>query len=265
MLFLIIDLSVIFYVLDKAYNDHEKYYLDEVQGVNYTLFNKDYFYNSPYLKYEDEYYTSSFGIDVSTFQDDIDWEKVKDAGVDFVFIRIGRRGATTNLLYIDDKFINNYNGAKENDIDVGVYFFSQAITPQEAIEDADYCLSLLGGRKLDLPIVLDYEESGITDETPRTYGMTKQQATENAIAFCEEIKKHNYDVMIYSYKYWMDNFYDMEQLKDYDFWFAQYDVETPTIKHPILYWQYSCIGEIDGIDNDVDLNIRFIKKEDNNE
>ncbi|MBQ6492994.1 MAG: glycoside hydrolase family 25 protein [Erysipelotrichaceae bacterium] len=217
--------------------------------------------------YEDENFSSRFGIDVSTFQEDIDWKKVKDEGVEFAYIRIGRRGGTTGLLYPDDKFEKNYDGAVNNGIEVGIYFFSQAINEMEAIEEADFMLKLLGNRKLDLPIVYDLEEVLFDDEKARTEDLDKKTNTDNALAFLKRIKEKGYDGVVYTNLYWAENRYEMDRLSDYPIWFAQYDREKqhPELELPIFIWQYSNSGTISGIKEPTDLNIMFIRKENKDE
>ena len=213
--------------------------------------------------YEDEYFYSSFGIDVSEFQKEIDWKKVSNDSVEFVFIRIGRRGATTGLLYDDERFEYNYKGAKENGIRTGIYFFSQAITEEEAVEEAHWVMDRLKGKQLDFPIVYDCEEVFFDDdEVCRVTTLDKQQTTKNTLAFLNEIKKNGYEGIIYTYSSWANNYYDMEALKDYPIWFAQYDVEKPDFAYPYTIWQYSDKGTINGISKPVDLNIMFIRKSD---
>ena len=212
-------------------------------------------------RYEDEHYESCFGIDVSTFQGDIDWKKVKDDGVDFVFIRIGRRGATTGLIYEDDEFEKNYKGASENGIRIGVYFFSQAITEKEAKEEAEWVVKQLKGKQIDLPVVYDLEEVYLEDETPRTEGINPETATKNALSFLETIEKNHYAGMLYTSLYWSEYYYDMDSLGAYPVWYAQYDSDAPQLDLPISIWQYSNQGIIDGIDEKTDLNIMFLRKD----
>ena len=210
--------------------------------------------------YEDDNYVSMFGIDVSVHQDDIDWQKVKDSGVEFAFLRIGYRGATEGHLNADKKFVNNLAGAKENDLMVGVYFFSQALNIAEAVEEANYVLQQLNRQELDLPVVYDYEEPYISDATSRIHDLDKEERTNNAIAFMEEIKKNGYEVMLYANTEWLNSHYEMDRLIDYDVWFAQYDTEYPSYEGPFKIWQYSNTGNIEGIATSVDLNIMFMAK-----
>lgn len=212
--------------------------------------------------YEDDNYTSMFGIDVAEFQQEIDWRKVKDDSVEFAYIRLGRRGATKGDLYIDERFEANYKGARDNGIKVGVYFFSQALDEKEAIEEAHYVLSALENKKIDLPIAYDLEEVFLEDGlVSRIALLDKEQLTRNAIAFTNEIKKFGHEVIIYTYPYWLANFYDLDEIRDIPMWYAQYDVKKPEIDNPIMIWQYSNTGTINGISKDTDLNIMFIRKE----
>ena len=215
--------------------------------------------------YEDENFSSSFGMDVSEFQDEIDWKKVKEDGVEFAYLRIGRRGATTGLIYEDSKFAVNYEGAKENGLKLGVYFFSQAKDEKEALEEAAWVREHLKGKEVDLPVVYDCEEVILEDEPSRLVGVEKEQLTANTIAFLEDMKKSGYDVMVYTYLYWADTFYDMEQIARYPIWFAQYDTEAPKLEWPVSIWQYSNQGTINGIKEPTDLNIMFIRKNDRSE
>ena len=212
--------------------------------------------------YEDEYFTSSFGIDVAEFQQTIDWKKVRDDAVEFAYIRLGRRGATKGDLYMDDRFEENYKGARENGLKVGVYFFSQALDEKEAIEEAHFVLSALENKPIDLPIAYDLEEVFLEDDlVSRIFLLDKEQLTKNAIAFVNEIKKFGHEAVIYTYPYWLTNFYILDEIKDIPLWYAQYDISKPEIDLPLYIWQYSNKGTINGIDKETDLNIMFIRKE----
>jgi len=212
--------------------------------------------------YEDDYFTSMFGIDVAEFQKEIDWKKVKEDSVEFAYIRLGRRGATQGDLYMDDYFETNYKGAKDNGIKVGVYFFSQAIDEKEAIEEAHYVLSALENKPIDLPIAYDLEEVFLEDGlVSRIFLLDKEQLTKNAIAFVNEIRKFGHEAIIYSYPYWLSNFYILDELQDIPLWYAQYDINKPEIDRPLYMWQYSNKGTINGISKETDLNIMFIRKE----
>ena len=234
--------------------------IDEPADTNYEINYEDIKVVSGKYFYEDDNFTSSFGIDVSTFQDEIDWNKVKNDSVEFAYIRIGRRGATTGLLYEDDLFEANYEGAKKAGLKIGVYFFSQAINETEARQEADWVIDKLKGKEIDLPIAYDCEEVFLENELSRVIFLDKEGITKNALAFCRRLEEKNYHPIIYTYQFWADNYYDMEQLSSYPIWFAQYDVDEPKLDYPISIWQYSDKGTINGISTPVDLNIMFIKK-----
>ena len=217
-----------------------------------------------HYKYEDENYTSMFGIDVAAHQETIDWKKVKEAGVEFAYIRLGYRGAVEGILHTDLEFEKNYRGATENGIKVGVYWYAQPANIQEIVEEAKYVISVLNNRQLDLPIVFDFEETEFSDGSiSRMHGMSGSERTKMAVTFCNEILKNHYDVMIYTNLYWAETFYNWKELEDYPVWYAQY-ATYPNFNKPLVMWQYDDNGHIDGIDRSVDLDLLFICKSDQN-
>ena len=236
----------------------------KIELIPYTNYNWSLLNTDGYYSYEDDNYTSLVGIDVAAHQETIDWPKVKEAGIDFSYIRIGYRGAAEGILHEDLEFENNYEGAKENNIQVGIYWYSQPISIEEAIEEADFVLDILGDRDIDLPIVYDLEETFFYDGTQsRMRGLKPSEYTKMAVAFCNEILKNHHDVMIYTNLDWALNHYVWSELEDIPIWFAQYDT-IPRFKRPFVMWQYSDAGKVDGIDTNVDLDIMFIRKNDQN-
>ena len=194
------------------------------------------------------------GIDVSKFQGKINWKKVANDDIDFAYMRLGYRGYGSGKIVLDDTFEYNIEKAKAAGLDIGVYFFTEAVNEKEGIEEAEFVLENLEDYKVDLPIVIDVEESASSDS--RTKDLTKEERTKAVIAFCERIKEAGHEVMIYgntkSFMVMMDN----EQLEDYDKWFAYY-------KYPLRFpykmkmWQYTSSGEVDGIEGGTDINIMF--------
>ena len=213
--------------------------------------------SNTFYTYEDDDYTSMAGIDVSEHNGTIDWAKVKESGAKFAFIRIGWRGYTEGNIYLDNNFKENYENAKANNIKVGVYFFSQAITADEAKQEAEFANDNLKGLTLDLPVVYDFEN--ITEGEARSDNLTKQECTNNALTFLKNIS-NKYDVMLYANSNLIENYYDISKLADYNLWYAQYHSE-PTTKEEFVIWQYSEDGNIEGIEKPTDLNIMFIKKD----
>ncbi len=207
------------------------------------------------ISYNDGMKVSKKGIDVSKFQGKIDWSKVKADGVEYAFIRMGYRGyGSSGKIVTDEFFEKNIKGANANGVDVGVYFFSQAVTEAEAIEEADYVLDAIQGYDVSYPIVIDIEE--VLDSDARTANLTREERTKNCIAFCERVKAAGYTPMIYGNLKTYFIMLDMEQLKEYDKWFAYYDT---TLYFPYEFdvWQYTDSGSVDGIPADVDLNVGF--------
>ena len=209
------------------------------------------------MSYEDDTYKSRLGVDVSEHQGDINWQEVKNAGIDFAFIRIGYRGyGESGDIKEDIKFENNFDKAKEAGIDVGVYFFSQAINEDEAREEARFVLEHLRGRVLELPVV--YDPENIRDDVARTDNVTPEQFTKNTIAFNEEVKVAGYKPMVYSNMLWEAFKFDMTKLKEYPFWYADYE-SRPQTPYDFTFWQYSEKASIAGIEGNMDMNIEMVK------
>lgn len=198
---------------------------------------------------------SKQGVDVSSFQGEIDWQKVKADGIEFAIIRLGYRGYGTGRMMLDDYYEANIQGALDSGLEVGVYFFSQAISEEEAIEEAQVVLENIRKYNVTYPIIYDAEE--IPSDTARTDGLTVRQLTDNAIAFCKYIEAAGYSSMIYSNKRWLLTKLDLERLIDYDIWFAGY-INIPEYPYDFKIWQYTESGSVDGINGNVDLNISFM-------
>ncbi|MDO4940968.1 MAG: GH25 family lysozyme [Erysipelotrichaceae bacterium] len=211
------------------------------------------------LTYEDDEYTSMFGIDVSEFSDDIDWEKVKRAGVQFVYIRLGYRGKNLGNLFLDEQFENYYEGAKAVGLKVGVYFYSQATSQYEAAQEANFVLENIADKQIDFPIAYDLE---IADDNSRVTRTTPLDKSNNALSFINVLNNHGYECLIYTNDYFSNYYYSMGELKDCDFWYAQYGVDKPSFKYNLKIWQYSQSYKIEGIDGNVDFNLMFIQKND---
>ena len=200
------------------------------------------------------------GVDVSFYQGEIDWAAVKAAGIDFAILRAGYRGwGEEGTLNPDETFAANLAGAKAAGLEIGVYFFSQAMDAQEAREEAAYVLELLGGAELELPVYFDWEHIA-TDEEARTHAVDTTTLTELSLAFCETIEAGGYQGGVYFYRslgYWSD---DLAALQAYDRWLAAVG-DAPEFRYRFDMWQYSYTGQVPGIPADVDLNLRFDEPE----
>lgn len=197
---------------------------------------------------------SRFGIDVSENQHAIDWNAVAADGVEFAMIRLGYRGATAGDLYLDEQYWANMDGARNVGIDVGVYFFSQANTPEEAIEEAEYVLTYLNGIPLEYPVAFDSEERVLGISKSRTSGLDNAQMTAIAKAFCDRIAEAGYDTIVYGNAADLAR-YRRSYLENEKIWWAEYGIVAPTAKVDMTVWQYSNTGRVAGIQNEVDLNL----------
>ena len=194
------------------------------------------------------------GIDVSKYQGEIDWAAVKNDGVDYAIIRVGIRGYSEGGILEDEFFRQNIEGAIANDIPVGVYFFTQALNEEEALEEANFVIEMLQGYSLTYPVYLDIED--VKKENCRTNGLTATERTNNAKVFLEAIREAGYQPAIYGNMKTFLLMLDLAALEQYDKWFAGY---TLPIYYPYEYkmLQYSEKGRVAGISGQVDINICF--------
>lgn len=191
------------------------------------------------------------GIDVSSHQGRIDWPRVREAGVEFVFVRLGYRGYETGVLHEDVYARTNLAEARKAGLQVGAYFFSQALNEQEARDEAAFALKVLDGFVLDLPLVYDWE---YVSEEARTGKTTKQELMACVNAYCGAVEQAGYAPMVYFNRYLAQSHLELEKLTQYPFWLAMY-TDQMTYQYRVDFWQYSDKGRIPGIEADVDLNI----------
>ena len=227
-----------------------------IDGLPANTYNADLFYDEDGFRRYRGSEESHVGIDVSAHQQEIDWIAVKAAGVEFAMIRVGYRGYTRGDLELDPYFIRNMDGAIAAGLDVGVYFFSQAITTQEALDEADFVLNWIKGYDLAYPVVFDWED---IEAEARTDNMDMITLTGCAYAFCEAVEKAGYTAGIYFNQRFGYQELNLQSLQDYVFWLAEYN-PAPTFTYHFDMWQYSAEGTVDGIDTPVDLNLSFYQK-----
>lgn len=211
-----------------------------------------------WMTYKDSSYKSLTGIDVSSHNQYIDWYSVKQDEIDFAMIRVGYRGAQEGILHEDAYFNTNMQAAIQNKIKVGAYFFSSAITEDEIDEEVNMVLNEIRNYKIDMPIVFDMEEF---EKGGRIDNLTQGQRTNLALRFCGKIKKAGYDPMIYGNMTWLYQNYDFEKISKYPIWLASYSSDCP-MEDKFEMWQYSNIGQVNGVEGDVDINIYIYKRND---
>ena len=196
---------------------------------------------------------SRLGVDVSSHQQVIDWEAVAAAGVEFAIIRIGYRGYLQGTIQEDDYARANLEGAKAAGLDVGAYFFSQAISTEEAAREAAWCVTFLEDVELDLPLVFDWEH--VTDPNARTAGFSNRGLlTACAGTFLDVVRAAGYQPMVYFNGDQSRNLYDLKALEGYGFWFAQY-ADGLNFPYALDLWQYTESGTVPGIPGKVDINL----------
>lgn len=242
-------------ISDSVMGDIE---LQTVEGAalnTYTADNLQYNENGYPVYYENGKKISHLGVDLSEYQGDVDFAAMKEAGVEFVILRIGGRYyGDDGALYEDNAFDSYYEQAKAAGLKIGAYFFSQAISVEDAVEEANFAIEKLDGKKLDYPVAFDWEN--IADDAARTDNVTGDILTLLAEAFCDTVANAGYKTIVYSNTQQMFVMYDFETMKDYDFWLADYR-EFPTMYYRFDMWQYTKDGSIAGVDGTVDLNISF--------
>ena len=222
---------------------------------NQYIDGKRYFFNANGAK------ASLFGADFSKHQGTIDWASVKQSGVEFVILRAAVRGyGSSGNLVTDSQIAANIEGALSQNIDVGIYVFSQAVTTEEAVEEAERALDIIKGYDIKLPIYFDSEYSGAPNRTGRADGLTKAERTSLAIAFCETVRKAGYKAGVYASKsFFYDNLdYAALQSRGYEIWLAHYISSVTDFKYPYNIWQYTSKGSIGGVQSEyADLDIAY--------
>ena len=195
---------------------------------------------------------STAGVDVSAFQGNIDWQAVADSGIEFAMIRLGYRGYGQKGTLVEDEYAKaNLKGAKEAGLDIGAYFFSQALTVEEVEEEIDFMLNTLGDTELDMPIVFDWE---YISETARTANMDANTLTWLSLQFCLTMEEKGYQPMVYFNWHQSSKLLYLHDLEAYPFWLALYS-DRMTYPYKVEMWQYTNKGRVPGIQGDVDINV----------
>jgi len=195
------------------------------------------------------------GIDVSKWNGDIDWDRVKNAGVEFAVIRAGYRGSVTGSLIEDPYFAANMRGAAASGIPSGVYFFTQAVNEVEAVEEASAVLQLIREYELEYPVFIDTEGAG---GSGRADGLDTETRTLVCEAFCRTITNAGYEAGVYASRNWYNNYLHTDKLQNYRIWLAEYR-SVPLYQGYYQMWQYTSRGSIDGIEGNVDMNISYLQ------
>lgn len=239
------------------YDGFDWIWMTPLEGVPANELTEESFSsNDGRIEYTGTDYDVLRGVDVSEHQLDIDWKQVAASGVDYAYIRVGWRGYTEGGLFEDAYFERNIQGALDAGLHVGVYMFSQAVTVQEAIEEADFVLERIGKYNVTLPVVFDWEK--IEAAEARSHGLTMELRTDCARAFCETVKSAGYVPCVYFNRNLGYYGYDLTRLTDYEFWFSLPESGFPNFYYACDMWQYSFTETVPGIAEPTDMNLWFI-------
>lgn len=241
------------------YDGFDWIWMTPLEGVPANELTEESFSsNDGRIEYTGTDYDVLRGVDVSEHQLDIDWKQVAASGVDYAYIRVGWRGYTEGGLFEDAYFERNIQGALDAGMHVGVYMFSQAVTVQEAIEEADFVLERIWKYNVTLPVVFDWEK--IEAAEARSHGLTMELRTDCARAFCETVKSAGYVPCVYFNRNLGYYGYDLTRLTDYEFWFSLPESGFPNFYYACDMWQYSFTETVPGIAEPTDMNLWFIAK-----
>lgn len=205
--------------------------------------------------------TSYVGVDISKHTGKINFNGIRAAGVDYVMIRLGSRGYSTGQISLDENFKENIEGAIEAELDIGIYFYSQAVSPEEAIQEANFVIQNLEPYRAHVKYPIAFDMEFVSNDKSRIEGLSREDKTTVTATFAEGIKAAGYVPMIYGDKEWLIKEVDLTKLQNYDVWLSQ---ETDIPDYPYLYtmWQYDTDSVLNGIDGGADLNICFVNYSD---
>ena len=256
--------------------DDDKYSKDEYIAVTDEKGNKRYYEISGdiakndydlenslvnengFLSYKDNKREAIRGVDLSKYNGDVDFGKLKDNGIRFAMLRLGSRGYGTGKITLDEKFVEYEQNAQVAGIQIGAYFYSQAVNETEAIEEANYIVGAVSGFGVKYPIAIDIEK--VEGDEARTDKLTTEERTAVVKMFCDAVKGYGYKPVIYATTDMLVTGLDLKELADYDVWLADYDIPTD-YPYRFSMWQYNKKGRIDGITGDIDLDLSFIDYE----
>lgn len=201
--------------------------------------------------------TSYVGVDISKHTGKVNFSSLKAAGVDYVMIRLGSRGYSTGQITLDENFKENIEGAIEAQLDVGIYFYSQAISQDEAVQEANFVAQNLEPYRAHIKYPVAFNMGFVSNDKSRIEGLSREDKTAVSISFLDAVRASGYVPMVYGDKEWLLKEVDLTKLQDYDVWLSQ-EEEIPDYPYRYAMWQYNTDGVLNGIDGGADLNICFV-------
>lgn len=200
---------------------------------------------------------SYVGVDLSKQNGDVNFNSLKAAGVDYVMIRLGGRGYSTGQISLDENFKKNIEGAAAAGLDIGVYFYSQAISQEEALQEVNFVIQNLEPYRASVKYPIAFDMEFVANDTARIDSLSKDEKTNIATSFLESVKAAGYVPMLYGDKEWLIKEIDLARLQSYDVWLVQ-EQELPDYPYQFTMWQYSTEGVVNGVTGDANLNISFV-------
>ncbi len=241
------------------YDGFDWIWMTPLEGVEVNDLNEeDFSVSNGKIIYTGDKYDVLRGIDVSEHQKEINWQEVADSGIDYAYIRVGRRGYTEGGLFDDAYFEKNILEAQASGLRTGVYIFSQAVSVQEAIEEANYLIEEVREYDIPLPVVYDWEK--ISEDGSRTSDISTETRTDCAVAFCETVRNAGYVPCVYINRNMGYYGYDLSRLDDYEIWFSLPESGFPNFYYHVDMWQYSFTETVPGISVETDMNLWFLPK-----
>ena len=212
-------------------------------------------YQNPIMRYYvDGKSASWFGVNLTSAQGDVDFNKLKNAGCDYVMIRVGSRGYSSGEIVMDSNYEKYLEGAKNAGLGIGVYFYSQAVNKDEIIDEVDALLAAIEKYPINYPVVFDMES--VKDDMARTDALSVTDRTMLANLFLSEVEDAGYKPMLYGNKEWLVTKLNLDSLSEYDVWLSQ-EGDAPDYPYQFSMWQYTKAGSVKGVDGDVRLSISF--------
>ena len=205
--------------------------------------------------------TSYVGIDISKHNESVNFRSLKAAGIDYVMLRLGARGYSTGQMSLDDNFVGNIEAAIDAGLDIGIYFYSQAINQEEAVQEVNFIVQNLEPYRehITYPVALDMEN--VSNDKARIDELSRDDKTTISASFLSGVRAAGYNPMIYGNKEWLIKNIDLAKLQDYDVWLAQ-DEDIPDYPYQFVMWQYTTTGVVNGVKGDANLNICFVSYSD---
>ncbi len=204
---------------------------------------------------------SYVGVDISKHNGQVNFSRIKAAGVDYVMLRLGARGYSTGQISLDDNFVENMEAAIEAGLDIGVYFYSQAISQDEVLQEVNFVIQNLEPYRAHITYPVAFDMENVPNDKARIDGLSRDDRTAIATAFLSGVQTAGYAPMIYGNKEWLIKNVDLAKLQDYDVWLAQ-EQDVPDYPYQFAMWQYTTTGVLNGVSGDASLNLCFVSYSD---